>query len=147
MYLNVARNYSRMSSRCNFIGILIFNPETVVFSCFCLTFVALFEKNDTVRLVCHDDYGFWIVKDIEGSDNGIFLEGLKKITKHWTGLLTYCASFMLGISHIWNRSVDHCSVACCTLSSCRFKHYIIVIIIMMYTSSVWAVMQQSLEYN
>ena len=32
----------------NFIGILIFNPGTVVFSCFCLTFVALFEKNDTV---------------------------------------------------------------------------------------------------
>lgn len=30
MYLNIARNYSRMSSRCNFIGILIFNLKTIV---------------------------------------------------------------------------------------------------------------------
>ena len=40
------------------------------------------------------------MKDIEGSDNGIFIAGLKKITKHWTGSLTYWASFMLGISCI-----------------------------------------------
>jgi len=47
-----------MSSSCNFIGILIFSRETVVCPCFCLMFVALFEKNDALRLVCCDDYEF-----------------------------------------------------------------------------------------
>ena len=47
-----------MSSICNFIGILIFNCETVVCPCFCLMFVSLFKKNDTLRLVCCDDYEF-----------------------------------------------------------------------------------------
>ena len=47
-----------MSSRCNLIGILIFNRETFVCPCFCLMFVALFEKNDTLRLLCCHDYKF-----------------------------------------------------------------------------------------
>jgi hypothetical protein len=47
-----------MSSRFNFIGILIFIPETVMCSFFSLMFVALFEKNDTVQLVYYNDYEF-----------------------------------------------------------------------------------------
>jgi hypothetical protein len=43
-----------------------------------MMFVVLFERNDTEKFVYYDDYEFWIVKDLEGSDNGIFLEGLKK---------------------------------------------------------------------
>ena len=51
-------------------------------------FVALFEKNDTFLLVCCDDYEFWIVEDIEGSDNGIFLQGLKKALDRVVNLLS-----------------------------------------------------------